>query len=184
MKQTILILILTLSLSLAGCSGQSLTTQTETTPEELSEVDPGLKEKGYVRSQLTDPALYDYLNKESGGISNPGTVVPAKNADKIGKTSTFGKNRKLEISGTAQIISENKIRVSSFSYNGGCGSIYFGLAIANSSDKPFAKLKEIATAQSNVSFEMVIPSNISLNQFEVLGVYCNSEKSPVSSANF
>lgn len=184
MKKIFFMLVLFFSFVLTGCSGPNQTVPTETTSEELSEVDPGLKEKGYVRNQLTDPALYDYTNKQSGGVSNPGTVVPAAGAEKIGKTSNFNKNRKFEISGTAQILSESKIRVSSFNYNGGGGTIYFGLAIANSSDKPLAKLKEITTAQSDISFEMSIPSNISLDQFEVLGIYYNSEEFPISTANF
>lgn len=188
MKKTVLFFILVLSLVLTGCSGSGSKTQTtpngDTSSEELSEIDPSLKQKGYTREQLTDPALYDYLSKQSGGITNPGTVAPETASGKIGKVSTFNKNKKFEIFGTAQIVSENKIRVSSFNYNGACGPIYLGLAITSNSQKPFAKLKEISTAQSNVTFDLQIPSNISLNQFEILGVYCYSEEFPVSMAVF
>lgn len=186
MKKTVLFFIIVLSLVLTGCSGSKTQTNSneDYSSEELSEVDPSLKQKGYTREQLTDPALYDYLNKQSGGVTNPGTVVLGTESDKIGKTSTFNRNRKLEISGTSQIISENKIKVSSFNYNGACGPIYLGLAITSNSQKPLAKLKEISTAQSNTTFDLQIPSNISLNQFEILGVYCYSEEFPVSTAIF
>jgi len=185
MKKIILLASLVLAFVLTGCSGESQqqATPTTSTSEEIS-VDPELTQKGYYRDQLTDPALYDYLNKQSGGVINPGTVVADDRSDKIGKTSTFDKNRKFGISGIAKIISENKIKVSSFNYNGSCGPIYLGLAIRNSSDRPIAKLKEISVAQSDSSFDLTIPSNISLIQFEILGVYCPSQEEPVSSANF
>lgn len=186
MKKAVLFYAIVLSFVLTGCSGgsESTTTQQPSTSEEISDIDPGLTQKGYYRDQLTDPALYDYVNKQSGGITNPGTVVTNGGSDKIGKTSTLDKNRKLEISGIAQIIGENKIKVSSFNYNGSCGPIYLGLAIRNSSNRPIAKLKEISVAQSNSNFDLTIPSNISLIQFEILGVYCSSQEDPVSSASF
>jgi len=186
MKKLIFIIISVLAILLTGCSGGSeqTVTQETSTSEEISNIDPGLTQRGYYRDALTDPALYDYVNKQSGGVVNPGTVVASGGSDKIGKTSTFDKNRKLEISGIAQIISENKIKVSSFNYNGSCGPIYLGLAVTSSSSRPIAKLKEISVAQSDSGFDLTIPSNISLIQFEILGVYCSSQEDPVSSVSF
>jgi len=185
MKNVIFVMLVALAFGLSGCAGgtsNSATTPT-TTSEEISS-DPELTKVGYVRDELTDPALYDYLNKQSGGVSNPGTVVASGGTEKVGKTATLSINRKYEISGVAQIISDNKIRISTFNYNGSCGPIYFGLAIRNSADRPIAKLKEISVAQANSSFDLTIPSNISLIQFEMLGVYCETQEGPVASADF
>lgn len=188
MKHLVPLLVIALAFTLTGCSGgssdKSTTESAPTASEEVSDVDPGLTQKGYERDALTDPALYDYVNKQSGGVSNPGTVVNSGGSDKIGKTSPLDKNRKYNLSGVAQIISDNKIKITSFNYNGSCGPIYIALAIKNSSDRPIAKLKEISVAQSNSSFDVTIPSNISLIQFELLAVYCQSQKEPISSASF
>ena len=188
MKKLMPLFIVALALTLTGCSGgssnESSTQSARTTSEELSDIDPGLTERGYERDAQTDPALYDYLDKQSGGVSNPGTVVSGGGSDKIGKTSPFDRNRKYDLSGIAQIISENKIKITSFNYNGSCGPIYLALAIKNSSDRPIARLKEISVAQANSSFDVTIPSNISLIQFELLGIYCQSQEDPISAASF
>jgi len=188
MKKAIHAIVIVLALALSGCSGGGSDTSSPTKPdssgEEISDVDPGLTQSGYYRDELTDPALYDYLSKQSGGVTNPGVVVPGEGSDKIGKSANFDKNRKYEITGVAQIISANKIRVSSFNYNGACGPVYFGLALRANEEKPLANLKEISSAQSGSSFDLAIPSNISLIQFELLNIYCYTDEEPVSTAKF
>ncbi len=178
--------VVAISFTLIGCSGnsQQQETTTPTSSEEISNVDPELTGSGFVRGAITDPTLYDYLNKQSSGLTSSDIVTTEENVEKIGKTSTFNKNSRLGLSGIAQILSTNKIKITSFNYNGSCGPIYFGLATLNNLVKPLAKLKEISTSQTNSSFDLIIPTNVRLVQFEALGIYCYTKEEPVSTANF
>lgn len=187
MKKVLTLTFLAFALALAGCSNKAPTTTEQTLGErEISEIDPWLKTKGFVREQLTDPALYSY-NKTSStqdSFSTQQSNLSALERKKIGSTSSFSKSTKYGIKGTAQINAYNKITVSSFSYNGSCGAIVLALTMSNDAKRHLVDLKTISTAVSSESgsFELNIPSNISLIQFDALSIFCPDDESAVSTA--
>jgi len=190
MKKILVPILLVLALVLTGCSNKSATTTTEQNlgEREISEVDPWLKSKGFVREQLTDPALYSYNKTSSlgGSFSSQESNLSALEQKKIGATSNFAKSTKLGLQGTAKITAYNKIAISSFSYNGSCGAIILALTMSNDAKRHLADLKTISTAIStdNGNFELTIPSNISLIQFDALSIFCPNDEKAVSTAPF
>ena len=187
MNKIALILIIGLfPMLLVGCSGnneEEPETEVEPDNEQQINTDPELSSRGYHREQITDPALYDYNQKTGSGLSSEG-FRPIEGVSKVGLSRTLSKYNKYNLQGIAQIISDSKIRVSNFSYNGGCGPIKFGLALNNKVEKPLAIIKELSSPMDNATFEMTIPGNISLIQFELLAIYCPTELDPISEASF
>jgi len=170
-----------------GCSSQSNNKKTTEAPvqEELSDIDPLLVKSGFVRLQLTDPVLYDYNEKIGSGIQQSGGKdINSDNQKRIGLIANFRKNSKYNISGMAQIISQDKIEVKGFSYNGGCGPLILGLTNSSNETKIIAKVKEISSPVSDIGISISIPSNIELIRFDSIAAYCPTSENPVSVAVF
>lgn len=188
MRNVLVILIAGLALMAAGCSKSGNKTATSATPEssdtELSEIDPNLKNVGFVRVQLTDPALYNLLESQKTTGFSPGQGTSAEEQKKIGRLANFSKSSKYSLSGQAQITALDKIQVKSFSYNGKCGALDLTLTVSSNTARPLAKVKTIATAVSDQSFELNIPPNISLIQFDSISAVCPDVDQPISTATF
>lgn len=140
------------------------------------------------RLELTDPALFHYLN-QGGTVS--GTSNNSANLDsgakKLNKLVAISEDRTNGIKGSAQIINTQNIfviKVSGFSYNGKCGQISLGLAVNGLPKQPIYKFDPITTAQDNTQFDLQIPPNIDLIQFNSLNIYCPNSSSPVSITQF
>lgn len=179
----------------AGCSSKNNTATATATPvtSQLSDIDPLLKQTGYVRIQLTDPALYDYLQnqKQAAQLNLPNDQIATYIQNKIGKSVVFGKSTKYGIEGTAKIVSADTIQVMNFSYNGGCGTLSIGLINSGSQSNILAKVKDFAAPVSSVGFEIQIPSNLSLLKVDSIGAFCapdaknpTAKQLPVSVATF
>ena len=191
MKKAVLLTVIGLAFILVGCSNQANNnttqnaTKTAVPKQEISDVDPLLKESGFIRLQLTDPALFNYL-EEGGKIeveTNAGIVDPSIQK-KIGSVAQFKKTTKYGISGTATILTASKIKVSLFSYNGSCGPIKMSLITSNNPTRQIAVVKEIGSAVTNSEFNIDIPSNITLIKFDGIGVYCTDSENPISTVQF
>jgi hypothetical protein len=132
---------------------------------------------------VTDPVLYEYLQSRDSSVSadTTATVDPAIQK-KIGTIESFDKVSKYNLSGKINIISSNIIRVSEFNYNGGCGSLSIKLTLT-SKDTPLATVSPIiATARTSDTFDITVPSNLTLIQFDQVSLYCQGKEEPVSSA--
>jgi outer membrane biogenesis lipoprotein LolB len=191
MKKGVLLAVIVSAFFLVGCSGGGNTaTQATPTPTtqntgQTNNIDPTLSQGGYDRLLLTDPALYSYLKKqELTGVNTDTGTTNSTDQRKIGRTSSFQKAYKYGISGSATIVSAYKIRVGNFTYNGACGPVKIGLVINNNLSKPLATVKEINAAVSSSQFDIEVPSNLSLSQFDSLGIYCPDAAEPVSTADF
>lgn len=189
MKKGVLLAVVISAVFLVGCSKNQTNTQATATPvstdQEATNIDPTLSQDGYNRMQLTDPALYSYLEKQelSGVNSNTGTTSSSEQK-KIGRTVSFQKAYKYGIAGSATVVSASKIKVGQFTYNGGCGPIKISLVINNNLSSPIATVKEIGAAVSASQFDIEIPSNLDLTKFDSLGIYCPDAAEPVSMADF
>ena len=169
-----------------GCGKQSQTpTNNAGATETPAPIDSSLQQTGYVRGQLTDPTTYSY-NQSANSQSEVTPTINISQAEQkmIGQSAQFNKVTKYNISGLAQIIAVNQLRISSFSYNGGCGPVVIGLAISNNITKPLAKIQTIATPVSDAQYDIAIPSNISLTQFNTVAGYCSNNEQPITTASF
>ena len=176
-----------IGVGLFGCSkNQPTSTLTQLSEQEVSDIDPWLKSKKFSRELLTDPALY-YYNKDAT-MTDPSvrSDLTAEEQKKIGKVANFTKSGKYNITGTVEIISPDSISIKSFSYNGGCGPLAIQLSMSNAPTKSLATIKTISTAISseNGNFDVAIPTNISLIQFNIINLVCPDNENPVSSASF
>ena len=184
-------MILALPLMLAGCSSKNTTNTTQVTPtssgQEISDIEPTLKQTGFDRLQLTDPILFSYLEASNKGSGN---FLSANNASqtelaKIGKQASFAKKQKYNISGLVQILSTTKLAFKSFSYNGSCGTITINPTISTNIKNPFAPVYSIQAPLSGSNFEADLPSNLNLLQFDSISIFCsNKPEEPVSTAFF
>lgn len=192
MRKAVLIVIVSMAgLGLNGCSNSNNTASTTTTSVaqgELSNADPWLQSKKFVREQITDPALYAYLS--SSGLGNVSSQtrsnLTSEEQNKIGKIAVFTKSSKYGISGSAEIKATDVIDIKNFTYNGACGTVSFNISASNAIDKPVATLKSITNAvpANSGNFSLTIPSNISLIQFNNVNITCQNVESPVSQAIF
>jgi len=189
MKKIILFFaVITLAVVVAGCSSNNKQVQTGITQvpqaQELSDIDPTLTKDGFIRVELTDPALYSYLqNQGKSAVNSNSTTVSADEQKKIGRTVAFQKAYKYGIAGSVTVASVDKIKVGQFTYNGGCGGIKIGLIINSNPTHPLAYVKEIAAAVSSSQFDITIPSNLSLTKFDSLAIFCPDSMDPVSTAD-
>ncbi len=177
-----------MSFSLFGCSPQKQddTAATTTPNQQNSEVDPLLEKRGFDGNSMiiTDPVLYDYINskKTSTVASATATVDPAVQK-KIGTIESFDKVRKYNISGKINVISSDTIRISEFNYNGGCGSLSIKLTLSSNKNTPLATVSPIiSTARTSDTFDITVPSNLTLVKFDQVSLYCQGQDEPVSSA--
>jgi len=191
MKKAVLLGVISLAVFLAGCSGGGNNNQVAQTPapslanNEQSSIDPKLTQDGFVRVQLTDPALYSYQQKQGlANVSSQTSTISPEEQKKIGRTVSFQKAYKYGIGGSATVVALNKIKVGQFTYNGGCGPIKIGLINNNSQQNSQATVKEIAAAVSSSQFDIEIPSNLSLASFDSLAVFCPDQLDPISVADF
>jgi len=192
MKQIALFSITVLLVfGLYGCSSSNKGTTASpavSTKGELSDVDPWLQSKKFVREQVTDPILYDY--NSASGLGNTSAQsrqnITSEEQAKIGKIAVFSKSSKYGVSGSAQISSTSTIQIKNFTYNGSCGAISLQIAASNAANRPIAALKSIDTAISveNGNFTLEIPSNVSLIQFNLVNVTCTAVENPISQATF
>lgn len=187
-KNRLVILAVVLSFSLFGCSPQKQddTAATTTPNQQNSEVDPLLEKRGFDGNSMiiTDPVLYDYINskKTSTVASATATVDPAVQK-KIGTIESFDKVRKYNISGKINVISSDTIRISEFNYNGGCGSLSIKLTLSSNKNTPLATVSPIiSTARTSDTFDITVPSNLTLVKFDQVSLYCQGQDEPVSSA--
>lgn len=188
MKKYILIAFAFSAILLSGCNrqnpvaAQTTPTPTQNTADE-SQISTELKNVKFVRAQLTDPDLYNFIQSK-----NLGTTIGQTNnlnsdeQKKIGLIGKFSKSTKYGISGTAKIISADTVRLDTFSYNGGCGNLIVALSNQNNLQNYIAKIKTISTPVSQVTMD--IPINISLIKFDSVSAYCPDSQDPVSTANF
>lgn len=194
-KFAVILLIISPVVLFAGCSTKKNTAAATPTPvsSQLSDIDPLLKQTGYVRVQLTDPALYDFLQnkKQAAQLNLPSDQVQAFIQNKIGKVVTFNKVARYGIEGTAKIVSSEVIQVMNFSYNGACGTLSIALINSSNESSILAKVKDFAAPVSSVGFEIQIPSNLTLLKVDSVGVFCAAtdadptlSESPISSATF
>ncbi|MCX6809474.1 MAG: DM13 domain-containing protein [Candidatus Berkelbacteria bacterium] len=187
MKKILLVAILGVCVLLTGCSGSSKTptaTQTKATTQDIGAVDPLLTQQGFVRQQLTDPALFDYVEKAGNNIPIVTSQTSNSSAQKkIGLVANFQKTQKYGLQGVATVLSAETIQVKDFSYNGGCGPVKLGLTISNNATQILASVKEISQPVSKTSFDLAIPQNLTLAQFDTIAVYCPDNEDPVSSAD-
>jgi hypothetical protein len=184
----LVMLIILVSVSLFGCSPQKQDSIAETaTPnQQNSEVDPLLEKRGFDGNSMiiTDPVLYDYINskKTSAVASATATVDPAVQK-KIGTIENFQKVNKYNISGKINVISSNTIRISEFNYNGGCGSLSIKLTLSSNKNTILATVPPIiSTARTSDTFDITIPSNLTLVKFDQVSLYCQGQDEPISSA--
>ena len=172
----------------AGCSSKPETASqtSNTSSQQLSDVDPWLKTVGFARLQLTDPILYAYLQTSGVAQTTQISNLSLLEQKRVGQTANFTKSSKYNISGVAEIVSSRSIAIKSFSYNGSCGAIYIRLAMSNAPGKTLATLKTVSTpiSSDNGNFSLTIPSNISLIQFNQIVVLCPDKENPVSTASF
>lgn len=188
MKKIALLVVVVSAVFLAGCSSKTPSVTVTITPaasaQDQSNIDPTLSQDGFIRVQLTDPALYSYL--QTKGLStvsdNTSTITPEEQK-KIGRTVAFQKAYKYGIAGSATVISATKIQVGQFTYNGGCGAIKIGLIINNNPTASLATVKQIAAAVSSSQFDIDIPSNLTLTKFDSLAIFCPDSPDPVSTAD-
>jgi len=194
-KLAVILLAISPVLLFAGCSSKAPTTAATATPatSQLSDIDPLLKQTGYVREQLTDPALYNFLQnkKQAASLNLPSDQVQTYIQNKIGKTVTFNKSVKYGVTGTAKIVSADTIQVMNFSYNGACGTLSIALLNSGNQSTILAKVKDFAAPVSSVGFEIQIPSNLSLLKVDTVAAFCspdaknaNLSQTPISSAIF
>jgi hypothetical protein len=190
-KITLLAVSIGLAISLAGCSNSNspaTTSPTSTTKGELSDVDPWLESRKFVREQVTDPVLYDYNSASGLGNTSSETRqnITTEEQAKIGKIAMFSKSSKYGISGSAEITGAGSIQIKNFAYNGSCGTISLQIAASNASNRPIATLKSVSTAisENNGNFTLEIPSNVSLIQFNQINITCSGIENPVSQATF
>lgn len=186
------LLIVLAPLVLTGCSSKSSnTTSTSSTlsqnsGQEISDIEPTLKQTGFVRQQLTDPILYSYLqatNKGSTEFVQGGNLAQAALA-RVGRQGNFSKKQKYEFSGIVQIVSVDKLAFKSITYNGGCGLISFNPTNSTNFTKPFSSVYNLQSAVSGANFEASIPSTLNLTQFDSISVFCsNNPEEPISTAN-
>ncbi|MFH1855236.1 MAG: hypothetical protein ABH810_02415 [bacterium] len=187
MKKSVLVGVVLSVIFMYGCSSSQNKTAVVQTPapsQELSNVDPLLRQDGFLRYQLTDPALYAYL--EERGKTTEGSassLVDPQEQKKIGLIVPFRKVYKYNISGSVTIVSATKIKINLFTYNGACGPIKVSLMNQNNTTRPLAVVKEIASAVDQSEFNIDIPSNLSLIKFDGIGVYCPDVEEPVSVAD-
>jgi len=189
MKKIALLAVVASVVFLAGCSSKKQAASATATPAaqatQAISIDPTLSQDGFVRVQLTDPALYNYLqNQGKSTVSSDTGTTSSDEQKKIGRTVAFQKAFKYGISGSASVVSASKIKVGQFTYNGGCGPITIGLIINNNPTQPLATVKEISAAVSSSQFDIEIPSNLSLTKFDSLAVFCSDSADPVSTADF
>ena len=187
MKKAVFLIVVASAFLLVGCSSSNNTataTKTATPSQEISNVDPLLRQDGFVRYQLTDPALFAYLEERGKTTTDTSSsLVTPQEQKKIGLVVSFRKASKYNISGSATVVSATKIKVSLFTYNGACGAIQIGLVNKNSPTKPIATVKEIPAAVDQSEFSFDIPSNLTLLKFDSIGVYCPNVADPVSTAD-
>jgi len=192
MKKILLVLVFVSSpFLLAGCSSNNTATESQNVStdsgQEISDIEPTLKQTGFERIQLTDPILFSYLdtNEKNGeDFLQEGSMSKAEQ-EMVGKQANFSKKQKYNISGLVQILSTSKLAIKSFSYNGSCGVITINPTISNNLKNPFASIKAIQSATSNANYEVDLPSNLSLVQFDSVSIFCSNEpEEPVSTAYF
>jgi hypothetical protein len=194
-KFAVILLIISPVLLFAGCSAKKGTATPTPTPvsSQLSDIDPLLKQTGYVRVQLTDPALYDFLQnkKQAAQLNLPSDQVQAYIQNKIGKVVAFNKVIKYGLEGTAKIVSADVIQVMNFSYNGVCGTLSIGLINSGNQKNVLAKVKDFTAPVSSVGFEIQIPANLTLLKVDTVGVFCSPDAKnptlnqlPISTATF
>lgn len=184
------LLVLVLPFVFTGCSSNNNTATTQAPPvssgQEISDIEPTLKQTGFDRLQLTDPILFSYIEAEDkgGGDFLTDNASQAELA-RVGRQATFAKKIKYNISGIVQILSTTKLAFKSFSYNGSCGIITINPTISTNTKNPFAPIYSIQAPLSASDFEADIPSNLNLLQFDSISIFCsNKPEEPVSTAFF
>ena len=176
---------------LTGCNKAPAIIQTTTEKTKVTDLlsDNGSKPATDITlMELTDPALYSFLNSSSDyqKPSSARNLLPGEEK-KVGKLISLNKNRKFNIAGSAQIDLADTgyvLKVNGFSYNGECGSVYFGLGLMQSPTKPIFVYPNITGSVQDQSYDYVIPNNINLIQFDSLNIYCSNQEDPVSSSTF
>lgn len=188
-KNKFIILLVLVSFSLYGCSAkqEASATATPTPDQQNSEVDPLLEKRGFDGNSMivTDPVLYEYLQSKNTSVGATATAtVDAAIQKKIGTIESFNKVSKYGISGKINIISSNIIRIQEFNYNGGCGSLSIKLTLSSNNDNALATVSPIiTTARTSDTFDITVPSNLTLVQFDQVSLYCQGKEDPVSSAS-
>lgn len=169
-----------------GCSSKDTTTAqvTPTPNQQNSEVDPLLSKKGFDGNMmiLTDPVLYSYIQGKQTSATSTTTTIDPTIQKKIGTLAQFAKISKYGLSGRAEIVGAQLIRITEFNYNGGCGALTTKLTLLSANNDAIATVEPtISTPQSNTSFDITIPNNITLIQFDAISLYCQNQQEPVSS---
>jgi outer membrane biogenesis lipoprotein LolB len=188
-KNRLVVLAVVLAFSLFGCSSSKEvdTAATATPNQQNSEVDPLLEKRGFDGNSMiiTDSVLYDYLKSKETSVSASATAtVDPAIQKKIGTIESFENVRKYNISGKINIISSNTIRISEFNYNGGCGSLSIKLTLSTSKNTALATVSPIiTTARTSDTFDITVPSNLTLVQFDQVSLYCQDQDDPISSAS-
>lgn len=188
-RNNFVVLTLALSFLLFGCSAKKEATATATpTPDQQnSEVDPLLEKREFDGNSMivTDPVLYEYLQSRNASAGATATAtVDAAIQKKIGTIENFGKVSKYGISGKINVISSNTIRISEFNYNGGCGSLSIKLTLSSNNNTALATVSPIiSTARTSDTFDITVPSNLTLVKFDQVSLYCQGKEDPVSSAS-
>lgn len=186
------LLIVLISGTLAGCSSPkepTTTTATKTPTGELADSNPLIPNSSLKWDQIRDPILYEYMSKtqsnQSGGIipTTTSTLSPEE-SKKIGLVGRFNKSSKYKLSGTAQIISQSKIQLKAFNYNGLCGELTLALTRSNDLQRRLVDTKTIPTGIADGTFYIEIPPNLKLIQFDSIGAYCTNNADPISIATF
>ncbi len=181
--------MLALSFLLFGCSAkkEAAATTTPTPDQQNSEVDPLLEKRGFDGNSMivTDPVLYEYLQSRNTSASAAATAtVDAAIQKKIGTIESFSKVSKYGISGKINVISSDTIRISEFNYNGGCGSLSIKLTLSTNNNTALATVSPIiSTARTSDTFDITVPSNLTLVKFDQVSLYCQGKEDPVSSAS-
>ncbi len=187
MKKITLITIFVIGILVSGCSRQTAQNPASTTPTPSNtddqQISTELKNVKFIREQLTDPDLYNFLQaSDMGSGVGKTTNLNSDEQKKIGLIGKFTKSTKYGFSGTAKIISADTIRLDTFSYNGGCGNLIIALTNQNNLENYIVKVKTISTPVSSVTMD--IPINISLIKFDSVSAYCPDNSQPISTATF
>jgi len=191
MKKSIIILTLLLfGLIVSGCSrpnNDASITATPTTQKEISVESSG--ENLYEQTEridITDPALSEYLSEREKTVTQENLPALSEQENrKIGLVARISGSSKYGLSGTAQILSKSTIALSKFSFNGACLPLLAYLTRSSQTDAPLVKIKEFSSPISDASFNLEIPSNISLTTFDSISFYCSDKMDrPVNVTNF
>ena len=188
MKKVLLILIVLMPQVLFGCNKgtQAIATPTPTASKIIQNTNDS--SAPIQRLELTDPALYNFLSQGGTFSSTSNTSSNlSSTSKKLNKLSQISTDKTNGISGSMQIVNSENIyiiKIADFNYNGKCGQITFGLGVNRLPKQPIYKFSPISSVQTNVQFDLQIPSNIDLIQFDTINIYCSNQESPVSITQF